>query len=133
MNIRHRKQRILGWAQEAKQADQNETEVDALLQKWKRRTKWLAAAFAASAMSVVPFLSGWPLHDYWDILGSRLLLLSMLLISPVLWVAATTYNFWRYLRAIRQTHKKYAPPGSRHRTDAEATVGPVDNGKEGPP
>jgi hypothetical protein len=102
--------------EEARQADEQEARISLRLRKWKRGTAWLGISLAASIAAVVPFLYGNPLHDQWDEIGKKLLLLSMGLLAAFMWAGATTYNFWRYLRATKETHRKFAPPGSKYRT-----------------
>ena len=103
-------------AAEALQADEQEEKNILTLRKWKRRTTWLGILLVLSIVAAVPFLAGFPLHYLWKAVGSKILLLSMILIWPFLWTAAMTYGFRRYQRDITAIHKKFAPPGSKYRT-----------------
>jgi hypothetical protein len=100
---------------EAREAEEQELRIEQRLRKWKRSTISLGIALIASIAGVVPFLDGYPLHDYWDAVGKKILLLSMGLLPAFMWTTVTTYNFWRYLRDTRETHRKFAPPGSKYR------------------
>jgi membrane protein YdbS with pleckstrin-like domain len=100
---------------EAIQAQEQEARIQLRLQKWKRGTVWLGSALVLSVAAVVPFLYGFPLHDKWDAIGKKILLLSMCLLAVFMYVAGTTYNFWAYLRDTKKGHKKFAPPGSGYR------------------
>ena len=82
----------------------------------ERGTALSGAALAASIAAVVPFLYGYPLHDHWDAWGKKILLVTMCVFVVFIYAAATTYNFWSYLRGIREIHRKFAPPDSKYRT-----------------
>lgn len=102
---------------EASEDEEQETRIESRLTKWKRSTALLFALLLVNIGSVVPFLNGYPLHDHWDAVGKKLLLLSMGLLVACMYSAGTTYNFWTYLKAIRNTHDAFGPPGvSRRRT-----------------
>jgi len=103
-------------AEEARQDDEQEAQISLRLRKWKRGTAWLGIALAASIVSVVPFSKGYPLHEHAESAGKFLVYLSMILLTAFMWAGATTYNFWRYLRATTGIHRKFAPPGSKYRT-----------------
>ena len=92
--------------------------VEQQLQKWKLGTKWFGAALLASVAAGVPFLYGYPLHNYWEAVGKRILLLSMCLLCPFLYAAATTYNLWSYLRAMKEIHRKVPPTPRKKRTES---------------
>jgi hypothetical protein len=80
--------------------------------RWKRGTLWLGIALIASVAADIPYLQGHPLHDKWDAVGKKIVVLSMFLFLAFVYSAATTYNFWWGLRKLRAMDKKYAPPGS---------------------
>lgn len=90
-----------------------EARIEQRLRKWKRGTVWLGIALTSSIAAVVPFLYGYPLHDYWDALGKKILMLSMCLLPLFLYSTGTTYVFWSYLRDIKNIHQKFAPPSSK--------------------
>ncbi len=100
---------------EAVQAEQQETRILLRLRTWKLGTFWVGIALAAAIVSVIPFLRDFPLHDEWDLVGRKILLLSMCLLAVFMYVAGTTYNFWAYLRDVRKTNGKFAPPRDPHR------------------
>ena len=100
-------------AEEARQDQELEGRIEQRLQKWKRGTIWLGVALVSSIATVIPFLYGYPLHARWDTVGKKLLLLAMFLLPVFLYAAATTFNFWSYLRNIKKIHKTFAPSGSK--------------------
>jgi drug/metabolite transporter (DMT)-like permease len=101
---------------EAIEVEEQEARIQLRLRKWKIGTVWLGTALALSILAVVPFLHGFPLHDEWDTIGKKILLLSMCLLAVLMYVAGTTYNFWAYLKDMRRAHKQFAPPGSKYRS-----------------
>jgi hypothetical protein len=108
-------------AEEAWQADEQEARIGLRLRKWKLGTAWVGIALAASIISVVPFSKGYPLHEHAESVGKFLVYLSMILLTAFVWAGATTYNFWRYLRDTKETHRKFAPPGSKYRAGKSGT------------
>ena len=102
--------------QEAREDEEKEIRIEHRLCTWKRGTMWLGTALAVSVMSVVPFSRGHSLYQYSGTIGKFLVYLSMCLLCAFMYAAGTTYNFWSYLRAVRRTHRKFAPPSSRYRT-----------------
>lgn len=58
-------------AEEARQADQFEAELEERAGVWKRRALWLGIAFAASAGGVVLFSDLGPWHGLWDMAGKK--------------------------------------------------------------
>jgi len=107
------------WGQEAREDEEQAARIELRLRRWRRGTAYLGIGLAASIAAVVPFLSGYPLHDRWDVVGKKILLLTMCLLLVFIYAAGTTYNFWSYLRGIRAIHRKFAPPGSKYRTDQQ--------------
>jgi len=102
---------------EAREDEEQERQIEGRLRKWKRSTAVLFALLLISIGSVIPFLKGFPLHEHWDALGKKLLLLSMGLLVACMYSAGTSYTFWTYLKDIRRVHDTFAPPGvSRRRT-----------------
>lgn len=73
--------------------------------KWKRRTTILAVAFATSALCVIPFLVGNPLHRYFGY-GKVLLYVCCSLLTLLTGAAALTFNFTQYLRQLRREHNE---------------------------
>ena len=102
--------------EEARQDDEQEVRLTQRVRKWKRGSTLLGIALVATIVATVPFLYGYPLHNHWDDIGKKLLLVSMCLLCMFMYAAATTYNLWSYLKAIKEIHRKFAPPGSKYRT-----------------
>lgn len=101
----------------ARDDQEQELRIEKRLTKWKRSTALLFIVLLVSIGGVVAFLNGHSLHDHWDAIGKKLLLLCMGLLLACMYSAGTTYNFWNYLRAIRKSHDAFVPPGiNRHRT-----------------
>jgi hypothetical protein len=65
-----------------------------------RKAIYSTVAFFLSCCSVIPFLYGHSLHEYWDVLGKYLVMLSMGLLLPFLYFSATVVNAWIYKRNI---------------------------------
>lgn len=103
-------------AEEVKQDEAQDLRLEQGVRKWKRVATLLGIALAMSIFAIVPFLSSHPYHAEWDRIGKKLVLLAMGLLSAFMYAAATAYNLWSYLRAIRSIHRRLAPPGSKHRT-----------------
>ena len=95
---------------EARQDAEHEARIAQHFRGWKRSTTWLGIALGVSIAAIKPFLYGFPLHRQWDSVGKKLLLLSMGLLPLFMYVAATTYNLWSYLRTTKRDHKTFAPP-----------------------
>lgn len=96
--------------EERRQDAEQEARIAQRLRRWKRWTTWLGGAFGVSIVAIVPFLYGFPLHRRWDSVGKKFLLLSMGLLPVFMYVAATTYNLWSYLRTMKRDHQAFAPP-----------------------
>ncbi len=101
------------WKKEARQDEEQEKRIEQRLRKWKRGTTILGLGLVASIAAVVPFLRGYPLHDQWDALGKKVLLLTMLLFVVFVYTAGITYTLWGDLRGVKKIHRKFAPPGSK--------------------
>ncbi len=99
-------------AEEEREDRELEGRIEARLRRWKLGTIWLGVALSISVGSVVPFLYGYPLHGLWDAVGKKLLVLSMCLLPVFMYAAATTFNFWLYLRDIKKIHREFRPTGS---------------------
>jgi hypothetical protein len=100
-------------AAEEGQAKETELPIEQCLQKWKRRAIWLGIALLGSVAAVVPFLYGYPLHNQWDAVGKKLLLLSMCLLLAFMYAVGITFNFWLYLRNVKKIHREFSPPDSK--------------------
>jgi len=98
------KQKRIRLAEEQVQNAERDAVLTQRLITWKRRTLWLAATLAVSVGSLVPFLAGHARHPYFSIAGKGLVLLSMCLVSAVMYAAGTTYNIWSYRRSMRQIY-----------------------------
>ncbi|PYU81152.1 MAG: hypothetical protein DMG50_17295 [Acidobacteria bacterium] len=96
-------------AEEARKDAEQEVLLERRLRRWKRGTISVGIALVASCGAVTPFLYGYPLHDRWDAIGKRILLLTMGLFLAFTYTAGTTYTFWSYLRAIKKIHARFAP------------------------
>lgn len=77
-----------------------EKDVALSLARWKRRAAWSSVVFVLNVLAVIPFLYGFRLRAYWDLVGKKVLLAAM--ISLLVWVhcAAMAYVFWSYLRRV---------------------------------
>ena len=95
---------------EARQDAEQEARIAQRLRRWKRWATWLGVALGVSIVAIIPFLYGFPLHRRWDSVGKKILLLSMGLLPVFMYVAATAYNFWSYLRTMKRDHKTFGPP-----------------------
>ena len=112
------KSRIRGqWRKEASQDEEQEARIEQRLRNWKRGTAVLGLGLVVGIAAVVPFLRGNPLHDQWDSLGKKILLLTMCLFVAFMYTSGITYTIWTYLRGMKQVHRKFAPPGSKFRID----------------
>lgn len=69
------------WEQEARDNEDQERQIEGRLRKWKLGTLFFGLAFAGACAGVVPFLAGHSLHDQWDAIGRKILLLAMGLFS----------------------------------------------------
>ena len=97
----------------------HDLEYEQRIERGLRRYRLIAVAvglsLAVSIAADVPFLYGYPLHSYWGVLGKWLVILSMCLLAAFLFLAATAFNRWTYLRDIKQIHQEFGPPGTRSR------------------
>jgi len=94
--------RKLEAAAEKEQDKETELQIEQCLQKWKRRAIWLGIALLGTVAAVVPFLYGYPLHNQWDAVGKKLLLLSMCLLPACIFRVGITFNFWLYRKRRTQ-------------------------------
>jgi hypothetical protein len=101
--------------EEARQDEEQEARIEGRLRKWIRGTTWLGLGLAISVATVVPFLKGHSLHHQWDSVGKKILALSMALLVAFMYAAGITYTCWWHLKRIKETHRKFAPPGSKYR------------------
>src|SRR5215813_10923576 len=117
MNRKELKKRLRAAAlEEARLDDQREEEVERTLRKWKYATVITGGALLLGIISVIPFLAGQPLHNKWEVIGKRILLITMCLNFTFVYTDGHTLIFCNYLRGMKRIHKKYAPPGSKYRT-----------------
>jgi len=79
-------------------------------------TAVLGILFVAFAGAVIPFLKGHALYDSWESVGKYLLILAMLSWAAFLLSGGLTFGVWRYLRGMKEVHRKYAPPLSKKGT-----------------
>ena len=101
---------------ESKLDDEREAKAERKLRRWNLATAIIGGALLLAIIAVVPFLAGQPLHNWWETIGKRILLVAMGLYGVFVYTVAHTIIFWYYLRGMRKIHKKYAPPGSKYRT-----------------
>jgi len=92
---------------EKRKPSEEEIRIEGRLHKWKRGTIWLGVALLASIVATVPYGYGHPLHDKWDAVGKKILVLSMGLFLAFIYSAATTYNFWWGLRQLKKIGRNY--------------------------
>jgi hypothetical protein len=96
-------------AEEEKQDQATEKLIEQRVRAWKRRTTWLGVTLGGSLVSIIPFLYGNPLHNYWDSVGRKLLLPAGCLLCAFLYAAGTTFNFSIYLRDLKKIHANFGP------------------------
>jgi len=99
------------WAEESERYRQEELRIKSRLQNWRTGALLLGGALGISIVLVIPFLAGYPLHRFWNPIGSRILVVSMLLLCGFMYPAGTAYNPKSYLRAIRRANDRFGPPG----------------------
>ena len=102
--------------EEARLDEEQEARLERRLRKWRFATIVLGVALVTGIVAVVPFLAGHPLHARWESIGKRILAVTMGLFLAFTYVAGTCFTFWKYLRDIKEIHRKFAPPGSKYRT-----------------
>jgi hypothetical protein len=116
MDRRAAKARIRqAWEEEVLESEEQERQIERQLRKWKLSTALLGVAFAATCAGVVPFLAGHSLHQQWDAIGKKILLLAMGLFFPFVLVTTMYLIQWNYLRRIKKIHVTYAPPNIKYK------------------
>jgi hypothetical protein len=105
------------WRKEACQDEEQEARIELRLRNWRRGTAILGLGLVVGIAAVFPFLHGNPLHDQWDTVGKKILLLTMCLFVAFMYTAGITYTIRTYLRGMKQVHRKFATPGSKFRMD----------------
>ena len=117
VNLKNAKARLRAEAgEEARQDKEMEARLERRLRNWTRASVLLGVALAASIAAVIPYFHGHPLHYRWEAVGKRIMEVSGALFLAFTWVAETAFTFWYYLRGVRKTHRRFAPPGSEWRT-----------------
>src|SRR5262245_58213443 len=107
MNRKELKKRLRAAAlEEARLDDQREEEVERTLRKWKYATVITGGALLLGIISVIPFLAGQPLHNKWEVIGKRILLITMCLNFPFVYTAGHTLIFWNYFRGMKWIYNK---------------------------
>jgi hypothetical protein len=97
-------------AEEAREEAREEAQfVAQSLQNWRRLTAYVGVAFVASAGSVVPFLYGHSLHNHWDAVGKRIVMLAMILSLAFCYTAGVTLRMYFYLRSVKKFIQEYPP------------------------
>jgi hypothetical protein len=103
------------WKEEARENEEQERQIARQQRKWVLATALLGVGFTATCAGLVPFLAGHSLHQQWDTIGKKLLLLTMALYLSFVLVATNCLIQWNYLRSIRKIHAKYAPPNIKYK------------------
>jgi pilus assembly protein TadC len=104
---------------EARENEENEARTALKLKKFRLASMLSGGLLFFVILSVVPFLAGHSLHYRWETIGKYLVMLAMGLLPVFMFTAGMTYGLWRYARAMKAIHKKYAPPLSKHRTGSK--------------
>jgi O-antigen/teichoic acid export membrane protein len=68
-----------GWEEEVREDEEQERQIKRQLRKWVLATALLGIALTATCGGLVPFLAGHSLHQHWDAIGKKVLLLAMAL------------------------------------------------------
>ena len=83
----------------------------------RRWATCLGIAFVVSTASVVPFLYGNPLHEYWNSIGRYVLGATMCLFLAFIFEAGMAYISWSYFRSVdrinRRSSKRNGNAGQR--------------------
>lgn len=103
------------WEQEAREDEEQERQIGSQVRKWKLRAALVGFAFMAACAGVVPFLAGHSLHNQWDAIGKKILLVAMGLFLPFLLVTMRWLIEWSYFRNIKKIDMRYAPPNIKYR------------------
>jgi hypothetical protein len=96
--------------EELKQDAEQERQIQECLSNWKRRTLWLGIGFALCIGILAPYFEDHPLHQRPGSWPDLLVFLAMCFGVAFVWAAGMMYVFWKYLRDIREIHKKFTPP-----------------------
>jgi hypothetical protein len=107
---------------EARQNDEMEIATARKLRNFQRATAVFGILLGATVASVAPFRKGHALHDRWESTGQYFVMLAMGLLPAFMLAAGLTFGLWRYLRSIRESHRKYAPPLSKHRKGSRGST-----------
>ena len=102
--------------EEAHRDEDSEIRAQRTFLRWRRATALLGVLSMASVVALALFLAGGPLHNHWEKIGKKVLVLSGVLFGSFIYTAAHTWIYWYGLRELRKIHKRYAPPGSKYRT-----------------
>lgn len=78
------------------------------VKEWKRRAIALGIALFISIALVIPFLDDHYLHRYFKH-GRYLIYVSCAILTLFVGACALTYNFWSYLRRLRNTKDRANP------------------------
>ncbi len=70
-------------------------------------TIWAGMALLANILCIIPFLSGYPMHDQWDH-GAKYLLISAYLL--LLWFVIKAGSVWASWQSARETRRDFGDP-----------------------
>lgn len=68
---------------------------------WRKRACLLAIVLFGSILSLMPFLSGHSLDQYWESGAKYGVYFVLLLFTGFIYAAVTTYNFWSLLKTMQ--------------------------------
>jgi hypothetical protein len=96
--------------------DAEELKAERKIRLFSRTTLILGALLVLDVILVSQFLRGHQWYEYRESIGKCLLILAGCLLSAFMLYAGLAFGLWRFLRGIKEVHRRYAPPLSRHRT-----------------
>ena len=71
-------------------------------QTWKRRMGYFGIATALAVASVIPFLYGFPLHEYFEAFGKYLLFVAFGCFSMLMYSVGMTIWWWWYCLTLEK-------------------------------
>ena len=108
--------------EEARRNDEEEAAATCKFRKLLGAAVVLGVLLLLDVGLVTQFLRGHRWYDYSEPIGKYFLIAAGILTSGFMLVAGLTFGLWRYLRGIKEVHRKYAPPLSRHRTGSRTKI-----------
>jgi len=73
------------------------------LRIWKRRMGRLGIATVLAVVSVVPFLQGFPLHEYFEVFGKYLIFVALGCLTAFMYSVGMSIWFWWYCRTLEKS------------------------------